>query len=243
MIKNLFKVTITIVLLLLSSQFKGVAQTEKEPYHLNLAQVLEIAMSESPTVKIAERGVLMKQYYKKEQIVGLFPDLSFAAGYNRTLKKQKMVMDFNGMSMEIEVGSSNSYNAGLNMQLPLVIPALWENLKLTQLDVELSLEKARASKLDLKNQIEKTFYTYLMLKESYDFLQKNYQNSEKNNKLINDKFDQGLVSEFEKMRSDVQLANQKPNLLSTKNGLELTEKLLKVLMGLMSMNRLSLMES
>ncbi len=97
--------------------------------------------------------------------------------------------------------------------------------------MELSLEKARASKLDLKNQIEKTFYTYLMLKESYDFLQKNYQNSEKNNKLINDKFDQGLVSEFEKMRSDVQLANQKPNLLSTKNGLELTEKLLKVLMG------------
>ena len=229
--KNLSKLTIIIVLLLLSFQFKGVAQTEKEPYHLNLAQVLEIAMSESPTVKIAERGVLMKQYYKKEQIVGLFPNISFAAGYNRTLKKQKMVMDFNGMSMEIEVGSSNSYNAGLNMQLPLVMPALWENLKLTQLDVELSLEKARASKLDLKNQIEKTFYTYLMLKESYDFLQKNYQNSEKNNKLINDKFDQGLVSEFEKMRSDVQLANQKPNLLSTKNGLELTEKLLKVLMG------------
>lgn len=229
--KMLQKIFIFFLFGLFSMPILGYSQTQKDPYHVDLNKAIEIGLSESPTVKIAERNILVKQYYKKEQIVNLFPSVSLAASYNRTLKKQKMVLGFMGTPMEIEVGSDNSYNAGANFSLPLVMPTLWNNIKLTQLDVELTMEKARSSKIELKNQIEKAYYTYLMIKESYAVLLANYENTIQNNKFISDKYAQGLVSEFEKLRADVQLENQKPNIVATKKGLELTQKLLKMLMG------------
>lgn len=202
-----------------------------EPVRVDLKKAIEIALAESPTVQIAERNVLIKRTYKNEQIVGLFPNVSIAASYNRTLKKQKMVMEFMGSAMEIEVGSSNSYNAGASFALPLVMPVLWNNIKLTQLDIEMTMEKARSSKIELVNQVKKAYYSLLMMQESYNVLLANYKNTEDNNKIISDKYKQGLVSEFEKLRADVQLENQKPNLLATENAIELSKKLLKMLMG------------
>lgn len=202
-----------------------------EPVRVDLKKAIEIALAESPTVQIAERNVLIKRTYKNEQIVGLFPNVSIAASYNRTLKKQKMVMEFMGTAMEIEVGSSNSYNAGATFALPLVMPVLWNNIKLTQLDIEMTMEKARSSKIELVNQIKKAYFSLLMMQESYNVLLASYKNTEDNNKIITDKFKQGLVSEFEKLRADVQLENQKPNLLATENAIELSKKLLKMLMG------------
>lgn len=208
------------------------AQTSSgEPVRVDLKKAIEIALAESPTVQIAERNVLIKRTYKNEQIVGLFPNVSLAASYNRTLKKQKMVMEFMGSAMEIEVGSSNSYNAGASFALPLVMPVLWNNIKLTQLDIEMTMEKARSSKIELVNQVKKAYYSLLMMQESYNVLLANYKNTEDNNKIISDKYKQGLVSEFEKLRADVQLENQKPNLLATENAIELSKKLLKMLMG------------
>ena len=69
------------------------------------------------------------------------------------------------------------------------------------------------------------------MQESYNVLLASYKNTEDNNKIIADKYKQGLVSEFEKLRADVQLENQKPNLLATENAIELSKKLLKMLMG------------
>lgn len=237
-IKNMFekilikKLSVVALFGLLISPFLGEAQSQKEPYLVDLPKAIEIGLSESPTVKIAERNILVKQYYKKEQIVGLFPSVSLAASYNATLKKQKLVLDFGmGGPTEIEMGSDNSYNAGANLYLPIIMPTLWNSIKLTQLDVELTMEKARSSKIELRNQIKKAYYSYLMIQESYNVLLANYENTVQNNKIIADKFSQGLVSEFEKLRADVQLENQKPNLIATKNAIELSKKLLKMLMG------------
>jgi hypothetical protein len=41
----------------------------QDTLHVNLSKALEIGLSESPTINIAERSVLIKKYYKKEQIV------------------------------------------------------------------------------------------------------------------------------------------------------------------------------
>jgi outer membrane protein TolC len=224
--KNLFA---TLLPFFLMSPFFSFAQNV---IHVDLNKAIEIGLSESPSIQIAERNILIKKYYKSEQIVGLFPNVSIAASYNRTLKKQKMVMEFMGTPMEIEVGSSNSYNAGASFALPLVMPVLWNNLKLTQLDVEMTMEKARSSKIELVNQIKKAYFSLLMMQESYNVLLASYKNTEDNNKIISDKFSQGLVSEFEKLRADVQLENQKPNLLATENAIELNKKLLKMLMGI-----------
>lgn len=203
----------------------------QDSVHVNLQKALEIALSENPTIKIANRTIESKKYYKDEQIAALFPSVSASASYQRTVKKQKMTMEFGGSPMEIEVGTSNNYVAGLNFSLPLVAAPTWYNLKLSQIDVQNAIESARSSKIELINQVKSAYYGLLLAQDSYRVLQINFANVEMTAKNINDKYEQGLASDFDKLRADVQVANQKPQLTSAQQAVNLSAMMLKVLIG------------
>lgn len=203
----------------------------QDSVHVNLQKALEIALSENPTIKIANRTIESKKYYKDEQIAALFPSVSASASYQRTVKKQKMTMEFGGSPMEIEVGTSNNYVAGLNFSLPLVAAPTWYNLKLSQIDVQNAIESARSSKIALINQVKSAYYGLLLAQDSYRVLQINFANVEMTAKNINDKYEQGLASDFDKLRADVQVANQKPQLTSAQQAVNLSAMMLKVLIG------------
>ena len=203
----------------------------QDSVHVNLQKALEIAPSENPTIKIANRTIESKKYYKDEQIAALFPSVSASASYQRTVKKQKMTMEFGGSPMEIEVGTSNNYVAGLNFSLPLVAAPTWYNLKLSQIDVQNAIESARSSKIALINQVKSAYYGLLLAQDSYRVLQINFANVEMTAKNINDKYEQGLASDFDKLRADVQVANQKPQLTSAQQAVNLSAMMLKVLIG------------
>jgi len=207
------------------------AQAKSDSIPVTLQQAIEIALNESPTMRIADRTIETKKYYKKEQIVALFPNVTGAASYQRTLQKQKMVMDFMGQNMEIEVGTFNNMVLSAGLTLPVIMPALWNTIKLTSMDIELALEHARASKISLINNVKKAYYSVLIAQENYKVLMDNYKNLIENTQLISNKYDQGLVSEFEKLRAEVQVQNAKPNLNFVMNALELSQKALKIYMG------------
>ena len=207
------------------------AQTQ-DSVHINLDKAIEIALSEAPTMRIADRDVQIKQEYRKEQIVSLFPDVSLAGNYNRTLLKQTMSMDMGGQTMNIKVGRDNSYSIGANLSLPIISPALWSSLKLSSMDIDLAMESARSSKIDLINQVKQAYYTYLLAKQSYAVLQESYANLEASNQLVTNSYNQGLVSEFEKLRSDVNLQNQRPVLTTAATGVRLAAMRLKVVLGM-----------
>lgn len=204
----------------------------QDSIHIDLNKAIEIALSESPTMRIADRNVNIKQEYKKEQIVALFPDVSLASNYNRTLLKQTMSMDMGGQTMNIKVGRDNTYSVGANLSLPIVAPAIWSSLKLSSMDIDLAMESARSSKLDLINQVKQAFFTYLLAKESYNVLLESYANLEASNQIVTNSYNQGLVSEFEKLRSDVTLQNQRPTINTAANGVRLAAMRLKVLLGM-----------
>ena len=204
----------------------------QDSIHVDLDKALEIALSESPTMRIADRTVDIKREYKKEQLVSLFPDVSVAGNYNRTLLKQTMSMDMGGQTMNIKVGRDNTYSVGANLSLPIVSFPLWSSLKLSSMDIDLALESARSSKLELVNQVKQAFYTYLLAKQSYDVLQASYENLEASNQLVTQSFEQGLVSEFEKLRSDVALQNQRPAVNSAAKAVKLADMRLKVVLGM-----------
>ena len=66
---------------------------------LDMDKALTIALSESPTIKIADLDVKKKDYSKREAIAGLLPKIDASASYQRALKKQRMYMS--GKSFDI----------------------------------------------------------------------------------------------------------------------------------------------
>lgn len=143
-----------------------------------------------------------------------------------------MVMDFGGESQTIQVGSDNSYNGGLNVSLPVFAPTLYKSINLTKTDVELAVEKARSSKLDLVNQVTKAYYQLLLAQDSYKVLLQSYAQAEANYEVVKAKYEQGTVSEYDKIRADVQVRSLKPSVVSAGNGVNLARLQLQVLMGM-----------
>lgn len=208
------------------------AQEVKDTLQLTLDKALEIALSENPTMKVAGQEIQLKKEAKKEAYGGLFPEISLTGSYSRTLKKQTMVMDFGGESQTIQVGSDNSYSGGLNVSLPVFAPALYKSINLTKSDVELAVEKARSSKLDLVNQVTKAYYQLLLAQDSYEVLLQSYAQAEANYEVVKAKYEQGTVSEYDKIRADVQVRSLKPSVVSARNGVNLARLQLQVLMGM-----------
>ncbi len=63
---------------------------------LTLDQCLEIALSDNPTVKIADKEVERIDYSKKSTLSQLLPQASFTGTYNRMLAKQVAYMNMDG---------------------------------------------------------------------------------------------------------------------------------------------------
>lgn len=204
----------------------------QDTLHVNLETALEIALSESPVIRIADRDVERAIYARREARSGLLPAISASGIYNRTLKKQVMIMDFGGEQLEISVGTDNNWIGGLSLSLPLVAPALWKMVRLSALEIDMAVEKARSSRLSMISATKQAFYSYLLAKDSYEVLRKNYDNVVLNTRTVTDKFEQGMASEFDKLRAEVELKNQRPNLIATETAVELASMQLKALMGL-----------
>jgi outer membrane protein TolC len=199
---------------------------------VDLETALEIALSESPVIRIADRDIERAMYARKESQAGLWPGISASGVYNRTLKKQVMVMDFGGEQLEISVGTDNNWMGGVSLSLPLVAPALWKTVQLSALDIDMAVEKARSSRLSMISAVKQAFFSYLLAKDSYAVLKRNYDNVALNTKTVTDKFQQGMASEFDKLRAEVELKNQRPNLIASETAIELASMQLKALMGL-----------
>ena len=213
---------------------------------LDIGKALEIALSENPTVKVADKEIQKKKYAQKGSYAALFPQISFTADYTRTLKKQVMYMDgfdmgstdipgmedMPNMDEGIEVGRDNNWNLGFNTSMPIVNAALWKSLSISAVDVELAIEQARSSKIAMVNQVKKGYYGVLLANDSYRVFKESYDNAMENYQDIKRKFEQGTVAEYDLIRADVTVKNSEPNMLQAENALVLAKWQLKALLGM-----------
>ena len=199
-----------------------------ETVQLNLEKAIEYAVKQNPSVRIANQDIELKKLADKETTEGLYPTLDFTGSFTHNFKVQTIHM----MDRDIKMGSPNTVNAGLALNIPVYSPSLYKTMKLTKTDISLAVEASRSSKLDLIKQVSKAYYQLLLAQDSYEVLAASYSVAEQNYKVISDKFDQGRVSEYDKISAEVQARNIKPQVVSAKNSIALAKLQLKVLMGM-----------
>ena len=206
---------------------------EATTMHITLDKAIEIALSENPTIKIAEKEIELKEVSKSEAWQNLLPSVTLDGAIQYNIQVASMKMEAMGQTQEIKMGkdNSNTWNAALQVAIPLYAPAVYQTMKLTNSDLELAVEKSRSSKIDMINQVTKAFYQLMLAQDSYNVLQENYKLAETNFDIVNKMFEQGLVSEYDKISAEVQKNNAWPSVVSGQNAVELARLQLKVLMG------------
>ena len=205
-------------------------QTTQNTLTLTLDKALEIALDENPTIKVAAEEIALKKVASKEAWQSLLPEASLNGSLDHTIKAAEMKL--NDMSFKMGQDGTNTANAGLSINLPLCAPAVYRAMSMTKTDIELAVEKSRASELDLINQVTKAYYQLMLAQDSYEVLQGSYKLAEDNFNVVNAKYQQGAVSEFDKISAEVQMRSIKPNVISAVNAVTLAKLQLKVLMGI-----------
>ena len=205
-------------------------QTAQNTLTLTLDKALEIALDENPTIKVAAEEIALKKVASKEAWQSLLPEASLNGSLDHTIKAAEMKL--NDMSFKMGQDGTNTANAGLSINLPLFAPAVYRAMSMTKTDIELAVEKSRASELDLINQVTKAYYQLMLAQDSYEVLQGSYKLAEDNFNVVNAKYQQGAVSEFDKISAEVQMRSIKPNVISAANAVTLAKLQLKVLMGI-----------
>ena len=105
--KKRFSLSIATVLVLttMMSASAQTAITTDSVLYLNMDRALTIALSESPTIKIADLEVKKTDYSKREVIAGLLPQIDASASYQRAIKKQRMFMSGKGFDIAGMMGA------------------------------------------------------------------------------------------------------------------------------------------
>ena len=131
----------------------------------------------------------------------------------------------------IEMGRWNTWSAGLSAAMPLVNAQLWASLKISGMDVELAVEKARASRLDMVTQVKNAYFSTLLAKEAFEVYKQVYENAVQNLAETQKKYDVQKVSEMELLRAKTTVANAIPNVYNAEGSVILALWQLKAVLG------------
>ena len=212
-------------------------------------------MSENISVQAADCEITRSEYALKGTYASLFPQVDVSGSYQRTIKKQVMYMDFDMSSLTgaavggddtaaaaeessssssggFEVGRWNTFAPGLTASMPLVNAQLWKSIKIAAQDVELAVEKARASRLEMVTQVKQAFYATLLAKEALDVYQSVLDNAIENFKSTEMRYNVQKVSEMDYNRAKTNVSNAIPNVYEAESSVFLALWQLKAVIGL-----------
>lgn len=132
----------------------------------------------------------------------------------------------------LEVGRWNTWSAGVSASMPIVNAQLWKSIKISGMDVELAVEKARASRLDMVSQVKNAYYAVLFSKEAFNVYKEVYENAMTNYAETEKKYNVQKATDLDMARAKTNVANAIPNVYNAESSIILALWQLKAVMGI-----------
>ncbi|MFI3282290.1 MAG: TolC family protein [Rikenellaceae bacterium] len=204
----------------------GVA-TAQTQMTLSVDDAVQIALSENPTIKVAELEIERYDYVRKTTWGSLLPQISASGDFTRTLKNQSMAEGFTLGSEQY-----NTITASANASLALFVPTVYRTMKMNTMEAESAVESARASKIDMVAAVKQSFYNILLAQKSLVVMESSYTTAKETVDETQIKFDNGVASEYELLTAQVQLSNIEPTIIQLKSSIEIAKDLLKMYLSI-----------
>ena len=192
---------------------------------LTLPQALDLALSENPTVKVAEMEVQRYDYVKRQTWGNLLPQISASGSYTRSIVKSEM-------RGGISFGADNTFAVQGDLSLPLFAPSVYRTLKMNDAQMATAVEAARASRIDLTAEVKKAFYNILLAEQSLAVLRESEATVQRTVDDTQVQYKHGLASEYDLLTAQVQLSNLKPSILQTENSIRIAKLMLKMYLSI-----------
>jgi outer membrane protein TolC len=189
---------------------------------LTLERAITIAIENNPSLEGSRLEVDRADARVREAWGTALPKIDLTANYTRALKKPVFFLpDFlnpgSGEIIPIEIGATHSVDMIFSGEQVLFDAAVFIGVGAAKTYSRAAREGFRASQLDVVTNTRNAFYGVLVAKEAVALMQENIQYSQENLENVRILFDQGLVSEYDRLRAEVTVENIRPELINAEN--------------------------
>ncbi len=208
----------------------------QEALELTLEKSLEIAFDKNPQFKIAEKEVEKAKASVWTAYSNLMPQLNGAVNFQHSWEIQKntipnflkpmlgplagMIPEFANMKdyVEMSFGLENTFQYGATLTQPLFLGGAGIA------GIQIASAAKRASEMNLETQrqnlifqVAGAFYSCLVTREVANVQEQALKQAEANFEIVGKKYSAGSASGYDKMRAEVNVANLKPGVISSRN--------------------------
>ncbi|MBC8125512.1 MAG: TolC family protein [Candidatus Kapabacteria bacterium] len=187
---------------------------------LSLDEAIETALRQNKNVAIAKLGVQKAEAQVTEAFGNALPSLNLSAGYTHNI--QLPVFFFpnptTGEIAPLRFGLANAYNVTAQFQQLLFNSAVFTGIGASKIYADAAKAQFDAVTAEVVTETKKKYYQALAARELVIVSVATYENAIETQKTITALFNEGLVAEFDKIRSDVAVANIQPMVVDAQSG-------------------------
>lgn len=200
---------------------------------LTIAEVRNRALEFNRTYLTAQEDVIKAKADVTRARSGALPDITVNGNFSRNFSIPSSFVTIDNETAEFKFGFKNTFGASIS-----AVQSIWQGGKVfTALSIAkdyrgYSEQVAGAVEASVIYQAEVLFYQTMLERARLSVLEKSYEANSYSLDVIQKKFDQGLVSEYELLRARVEQSNLKPQILHAESNLRLSEKRLKSFLGI-----------
>ncbi len=222
--------TILLVILLIFWVAKFSFPLEKTT--LTLEESIRLALSQNPYHLAAEERLETARAKLREAAAGFLPSIN-SEGLH-TLAEKVFILEFPSFipgepPQRISMDFTKDYQFYLNFSLPLFTGGrLTSGYKQAKYNLRSTEEAVRQSKHITVFNAKKAFYGYLLTKDFVKVAEEAVDVAEKHLKNVKNLYGVGMASKFDLLRSEVQVANLKPQFIKARNNLKIAELSIKL---------------
>ena len=230
--KRFGRIAVTLWMLASLSQFSFPG----EKTVLTLEESIELALSQNPYHLATEKRVEAAQNRVREAVAYFLPTFE-AQGLN-TLDEKLFELELPSLipgdaPRKVPFDFTKDYQFTLQFSVPLYTSGrLMSGLRQAQNNLRSTEEYVRQSQHNTVFNTKRAFYGVLLAREFVKVAEEAVEVATDHFRNVQSLYEVGMASKFDLLRSEVELANLKPQLIKARNSLNVAELSLKTLLGL-----------
>lgn len=199
---------------------------------LTLEEAVRTAVDHNTELKIARLDVDKSGQQVRQAWGYAMPTVNFDALYTRSLKIPVFFLQQDGQTVAIKLGADNAVQAGFSATQVLFNSTVFIGVGTAAVWEKASRENYRAVYNRTVGNTHRAFYAVLLAKQVLDVTVASMKNAEDNFQNVRVLNEQGIVSDYDRIRAEVQVENLRPAVIEAEKNVEVALNTLKIALGL-----------
>jgi outer membrane protein len=228
---------LTLLIILLSNRF--FPQSEPDSIiNLTLDGAITLALENNRDIRLSRLDLKKADEQINEAYADVWPTINASGEYDRNIKLPVLFLPPNtpfnpsSQTQTFSLGAKNSYNVRATLNQTIFSLKVNTAIKIANDYYDYFKYSTESTEDEIIFQVKQAFYSVLLTKELINVSQKGYDVAKVNYENVKHQYDQGVSSEYDFLRAEVQLANVDPFRIQAKNNFEMAKNGLKNLLSI-----------